>query len=148
MAHGVAQESEAGAKGTLMNLTRRENITIEGNAYVKAYGQGNASGIGGGYNGNAQNIIIKDNAYVVAKGGGAGIGSGVGGGSSNVNIQDGTVVAEGSYTGIGGHYGDSDTSGKPKQAPLRSAAAQCMQMETNMEMACPSVPQEETPRSR
>ena len=95
-----------------------ENITIEGNAYVKAYGQGNASGIGGGYNGNAQNIIIKDNAYVVAKGGGAGIGSGVGGGSSNVNIQDGTVVAEGSYTGIGGHYGDSDTSGKTETSTI------------------------------
>ena len=30
-----------------------ENITIAGNAYVKAYGVGDASGIGGGYKGNA-----------------------------------------------------------------------------------------------
>ena len=87
-----------------------ENITIAGNAYVKAYGQGNASGIGGGYGGNAKNITIKDNAYVVANGGGAGIGSGIGGGSSDVKIQGGTVVAEGSYTGIGGHCRGSDTS--------------------------------------
>ena len=93
--------------------SQTENITIAGNAYVKAYGVGDASGIGGGYKGNAKNIIIRDNAYVVAEGfgGGAGIGSGYGGGSSDVKIWGGTVVAEGSYTGIGGHYRDSDTPG-------------------------------------
>ena len=95
-----------------------ENITIAGNAYVKAYGEGNASGIGGGYNGNAKNIIIKDNAYVVAKGDGAGIGSGLGGGSSDVKIQGGTVVAEGKYTGIGGHYDDSDISGATETSTI------------------------------
>ena len=95
-----------------------ENITIAGNAYVKAYGQGNASGIGGGYGGNAKNITIKDNAYVVANGGGAGIGSGIGGGSSDVKIQGGTVVAEGYYTGIGGHYSDSDTSGTTETSTI------------------------------
>ena len=97
-----------------------ENITIAGNAYVKAYGVGDASGIGGGYKGNAKNIIIRDNAYVVAEGfgGGAGIGSGYGGGSSDVKIWGGTVVAEGSYTGIGGHYRDSDTPGATETSTI------------------------------
>ena len=95
-----------------------ENITIEGNAYVKAYNPVWAAGIGGGYGGNAKNIIIKDNAYVVAKGGCAGIGSGLYGGSSDVKIQGGTVVAEGSDTGIGGHYSDSDTSGATETSTI------------------------------
>ena len=95
-----------------------ENITIEGNAYVKACDQVWASGIGGGYNGNAKNITIKDNAYVVAKGYSAGIGSGLYGGSSDVKIQGGTVVAEGYYTGIGGHYSDSDTSGTTETSTI------------------------------
>ena len=94
-----------------------ENITIEGNAYVNAYGV-NASGIGGGNGGNAKNITIKENAYVVAKGGGAGIGSGAGGGSSDVKIQGGTVVAEGTYTGIGGDYNEYDTSGKTETSTI------------------------------
>ena len=110
--HGSSGGAGIGSRGTgsasIHNQT--ENITIKGNAYVKAYGQGNASGIGGGYGGNAKNITIEDNAYVVAKGGGAGIGSGISGGSSDVKIQGGTVVAEGSYTGIGGHCRGSDTS--------------------------------------
>ena len=92
-----------------------ENITIAGNAYVNAYG---SSGIGGGYRGNAKNITIEGNAYVVAKGDGAGIGSGLYGGSSDVNIQGGTVVAEGKYTGIGGHYSDSDTSGATETSTI------------------------------
>ena len=95
-----------------------ENITIAGNAYVKAYGTGNASGIGGGFNGNAKNITIKDNAYVVAKGSGAGIGSGVDGGSSDVKIQGGTVVAEGKYTGIGGDYDKFDFSGENETSTI------------------------------
>ena len=80
-----------------------ENITIEGNAYVKAHGKANASGIGGGYGGNAKNITIKDNAYVVAKGGTAGIGSGYGGGSSDVKIHGGAVGEVGRYTSLDGH---------------------------------------------
>ena len=110
---GIGSRGNVGATSVTI-----ENITIEGNAYVKAYGQGNASGIGGGYDGNAKNIIIKDNAYVVAKGGCAGIGSGCYGGSSDVKIQDGTVVAEGYYTGIGGHYMDSDTSGTTETSTI------------------------------
>jgi hypothetical protein len=102
---GIGSRGNEGATSVTI-----ENITIEGNAYVSAQGMGNASGIGGGYRGNATNITIKDNAYVVANGGGAGIGSGIGGGSSDVKIQGGTVVAEGSYTGIGGHCRGSDTS--------------------------------------
>ena len=95
-----------------------ENITIAGNAYVNAQGIANASGIGGGQGGNAKNITIKDNAYVVAEGGTAGIGSGTYGGSSDVKIQGGTVVAEGFYTGIGGHYRDSDTSGATETSTI------------------------------
>ena len=96
-----------------------ENITIAGNAYVNAWGRGNAAGIGGGQGRNAKNITIKDNAYVVAEGGSSvGIGSGTGGGSSDVKIQGGTVVAKGFYTGIGGHYNDSDTSGKTETSTI------------------------------
>ena len=96
-----------------------ENITIAGNAYVNAWGRGNAAGIGGGQGRNAKNITIKDNAYVVAEGGSSvGIGSGTGGGSSDVKIQGGTVVAKGFYAGIGGHYNDSDTSGKTETSTI------------------------------
>ena len=95
-----------------------ENITIAGNAYVNAQGIANASGIGGGHRGNAKNITIKDNAYVVAEGGNSGIGSGMYGGSSDVKIQGGTVVAKGFYTGIGGYYWDKDTSGKTETSTI------------------------------
>ena len=100
-----------GSRGAENSSThyQTENITIAENAYVNAQSTGLASGIGGGYNGNAKNITIKDNAYVVAEGYNAGIGSGTYGGSSDVKIQGGTVVAQGSYTGIGGCYRDDNT---------------------------------------
>ena len=95
-----------------------ENITIAGNAYVNAWGRGNAAGIGGGQGRNAKNITIKDNAY--------------GGGRGRqqrrhwqrhrrrlvMKIQGG-MVAQRFYTGIGGHYNDSDTSGKTETSNHR-----------------------------
>ena len=94
-----------------------ENITIEGNAYVKASGKD--VGIGGGraiYDQNGQdgnNITIGGNAYVVAKGSSRAIGGSgvtgeknnkpVGGNGNNIHITGtSTVYADGGIGGAGG----------------------------------------------
>ena len=83
-------------------------LTIDGDGSLTASGQGNASGIGGGYDIAAGNIVI-NGGTITATGGefAAGIGSGNSSSCGNITINGGTVAATGgSYgAGIGSGYG-------------------------------------------
>ena len=83
------------------------NITIAGDAQVKANGGWNGAGIGGGQYGSGSDITIEGDAQVEANGGksGAGIGGGYEGSGSDLTIAgDAQVTAKGgsAAAGIGG----------------------------------------------
>lgn len=83
------------------------NITIAGDAQVKANGGWNGAGIGGGQYGSGSDITIEGDAQVEANGGksGAGIGGGCEGSGSDLTIAgDAQVTAKGgsAAAGIGG----------------------------------------------
>lgn len=83
------------------------NITIAGDAQVKANGGWNGAGIGGGQCGSGSDITIEGDAQVEANGGksGAGIGGGYEGSGSDLTIAgDAQVTAKGgsAAAGIGG----------------------------------------------
>ena len=83
------------------------NITIAGDAQVKANGGWSGAGIGGGQYGSGSDITIEGDAQVEANGGksGAGIGGGYEGSGSDLTIAgDAQVTAKGgsAAAGIGG----------------------------------------------
>lgn len=80
------------------------NITIAGDAQVKANGGWNGAGIGGGQYGSGSDITIEGDAQVEANGGksGAGIGGGYEGSGSDLTIAgDAQVTAKGGQSGAG-----------------------------------------------
>lgn len=80
------------------------NITIAGDAQVKANGGWNGAGIGGGQYGSGSDITIEGDAQVEATSDqyGAGIGGGSGGSGSDITIRgDAQVDANGGKNGAG-----------------------------------------------
>ena len=80
------------------------NITIAGDAQVKANGGWNGAGIGGGQYGSGSDITIEGDAQVEATSDqyGAGIGGGFGGSGSDITIRgDAQVDANGGKNGAG-----------------------------------------------
>ena len=104
-------ELKSGTQSAGLEKTSTGTLTLKDDSKeagsLTATGGNNAAGIGGGFQGNGENITITGGT-VTATGGGArgGIGGGSGGGK-NITITGGTVEATGYFgsTGIGGGNG-------------------------------------------
>ena len=83
-----------------INVPEGKTFTIEGEVSLTASSNGNAAGIGGGYNIPCGNIVIESGTVTASckdtiRGSGAGIGSGAGSACGDITINDGTVTATG-----------------------------------------------------
>ena len=111
-ATGGSVNSDGGAGIGGGNERGVDNIVIYYAHQIDAYGGCDAAGIGGGDNGEGENITIAGGS-VVATGGkyGAGIGGGQGKGSDKIKIQGGKTYARGGdyAAGVGG--GQDGSSG-------------------------------------
>ena len=79
---------------------------------LTATGGNNAAGIGGGFQGNGENITITGGTVTAAGGNGAGIGGGEEGNGKNITITGGSVTATGGYGGGAGIGGGARGSGE------------------------------------
>ena len=78
-----------------------ENITITGGTVNTTGGENGGAGIGGGFQGNGENITITGGT-VNATGGGAGIGGGNGGDNGNGGVGNNITITGGTVTATGG----------------------------------------------
>ena len=105
-------ELKSGTQSAGLEKTSTGTLTLKDDSKeagsLTATGGNNAAGIGGGFQGNGENITITGGT-VIATGGfsAAGIGGGNGGVGKNITITGGTVTAAGGFgnAGIGGGNG-------------------------------------------
>lgn len=98
---------------TDLSYANTSNITIKGGEITARGGYEDGAGIGGGTYGNAKNIRIEGNAHVKASGdGGAGIGGGTGGNDVTItgNAVVEAYSEYGSAIGDGRPWGGGDTA--------------------------------------
>ena len=98
---------------TDLSYANTSNITIKGGEITARGGYEDGAGIGGGTYGNAKNIRIEGNAHVKASGdGGAGIGGGTGGNDVTItgNAVVEAYSEYGSAIGDGRPWGGGDTT--------------------------------------
>ena len=98
---------------TDLSYANTSNITIKGGEITARGGYEDSAGIGGGTYGNAKNIRIEGNAHVKASGdGGAGIGGGIGGNDVTItgNAVVEAYSEYGSAIGDGRPWGGGDTT--------------------------------------
>ena len=101
-------ELKSGTQSAGLEKTSTGTLTLKDDSKeagsLTATGGNNAAGIGGGFQGNGENITITGGSVTATGGeGGAGIGGGAeGGGGNNITIKGGTVTATG-----GGNRGNS-----------------------------------------
>ena len=120
-------ELKSGNQSAGLEKTSTGTLTLKDDSKeagsLTATGGNNAAGIGGGFQGNGENITIKGGTVTATGGGnrgnsGAGIGGGSSGSGENITINDGKVTATGGNyaAGIGGgsvgRWGGDAGSGK------------------------------------
>ena len=104
-------ELKSGTQSAGLEKTSTGTLTLKDDSKeagsLTATGGNNAAGIGGGINGNGENITIKGGTVNATGTDGAGIGGGNGGVGKNITITGGTVTAAGGFgnAGIGGGNG-------------------------------------------
>ena len=104
-------ELKSGTQSAGLEKTSTGTLTLKDDSKeagsLTATGGNNAAGIGGGFQGNGENITITGGTVNATSNDGAGIGGGNGGVGKNITITGGTVEATGYFgsTGIGGGNG-------------------------------------------
>ena len=104
-------ELKSGTQSAGLEKTSTGTLTLKDDSKeagsLTATGGNNAAGIGGGFQGNGENITITGGTVNATGTDGAGIGGGNGGVGKNITITGGTVEATGYFgsTGIGGGNG-------------------------------------------
>ena len=113
LAGGYGDGAGIGGGSSSNDLADTSNITIKGGEVTARGGYEDGAGIGGGTYGNAKNIRIEGNAHVKASGdGGAGIGGGTGGNDVTItgNAVVEAYSEYGSAIGDGRPWGGGDTT--------------------------------------
>ena len=113
LAGGYGDGAGIGGGSSSNDLADTSNITIKGGEVTARGGYEDGAGIGGGTYGNAKNIRIEGNAHVKASGdGGAGIGGGTQGNDVTItgNAVVNAYSEFGSAIGDGRPWGGSDTT--------------------------------------
>ena len=104
-------ELKSGNQSAGLEKTSTGTLTLKDDSKeagsLTATGGNNAAGIGGGFQGNGENITITGGTVNATSNDGAGIGGGNGGVGKNITITGGTVTAAGGFgnAGIGGGNG-------------------------------------------
>ena len=104
-------ELKSGTQSAGLEKTSTGTLTLKDDSKeagsLTATGGNNAAGIGGGFQGNGENITINGGTVNATGTDGAGIGGGNGGVGKNITITGGTVTAAGGFgnAGIGGGTG-------------------------------------------
>ena len=104
-------ELKSGTQSAGLEKTSTGTLTLKDDSKeagsLTATGGNNAAGIGGGFQGNGENITITGGTVNATGTDGAGIGGGNGGVGKNITITGGTVTAAGGFgnAGIGGGNG-------------------------------------------
>ena len=98
-------ELKSGTQSAGLEKTSTGTLTLKDDSKeagsLTATGGNNAAGIGGGFQGNGENITITGGTVTAAGGNGAGIGGGEEGDGKNITITGGTVTAKGRLGGAG-----------------------------------------------